>query len=527
MSDLSSKEALPNADARSHSNSSEQPVRSDNESNGAPNKDEHVYIAETLSTPRQILFIATVCMAMYTNQLGLGNTVGIVGVIGESFGLKTAGEMSWLLAGYSLSIGTFILIAGRLGDEFGHKRMFVLGMAWYALWSIIAGLAVYSTYVLFIFARVFQGMGPATTLPNALAILGSAYSPGPRKNMAFAWFGGTAPFGAISGFLFGGLFALAWWPWTFWSQGIALTALTAFSAWVIPNQHKNDSAHKTPSERIKFMDIPGCITGVASLVLINFAWNQAVVVGWEQPYVYVCLILGALFAAAFFVIEVYWAENPIIPFASFNVDIAFVFGCTAAGWATFGIWVFYFAQLVLNIRGISPLLLAAWYAPVIPSGLISALAVGKLLGKISAGWVMLIGQVAYLVGSILAATMPVDSNYWTYFFFSVIIICVGMDSSFPAATIIFSDAVPPKYQGIGASVVMTIVNYSISLGLGFAGTVEREIINGGHTKADMLLGYRGALWMSVGLAGLGFVLSLIFVAKEKLRSRKGAVEQKV
>ena len=63
---------------------------------------------------------------------------------------------------------------------------------------------------------------------------------------------------------------------------------------------------------------------------------------------------------------------------------------------------------------------------------------------------MLIGQVAYLVGSILAATMPVESNYWTYFFFSVIIICIGMDSSFPAATIIFSDAVPPKYQGIGA-----------------------------------------------------------------------------
>ena len=139
---------------------------------------------------------------------------------------------------------------------------------------------------------------------------------------------------------------------------------------------------------------------------------------------------------------------------------------------------------------------------------------------------MLIGQVAYLVGSILAATMPVDSNYWTYFFFSVIIICVGMDSSFPAATIIFSDAVPQQYQGIGASVVMTIVNYSISLGLGFAGTVEREISHGGHDKSDMLLGYRGALWMAVGLAGLGFVLSLLFVAKEKLRGRKCAAEEK-
>jgi MFS family permease len=281
-------------------------------------------------------------MAMYTNQIGLGNTVGIVGVIGESFGLATAGQQSWLLAGYSLSIGSFILVAGRLGDEFGHKRLFVIGMAWYALWSLIAGLAVYSTYILFIFARVFQGMGPAMTLPSALAILGNAYSPGPKKNMAFAWFGGTAPFGAISGFALGGLFALrgAWWPWTYWSEAIALACIAVFASWVIPNPPVSEAVlHQTHWEKLKLMDIPGCVTGVTSLVLINFAWNQAVVVGWQAPYVYVCLILGAAFGAVFFVIEAYWAPNPIIPFTAFNADIALVLACTACGWAVFGIWV--------------------------------------------------------------------------------------------------------------------------------------------------------------------------------------------
>lgn len=112
-------------------------------------------------------------------------------------------------------------------------------------------------------------------------------------------------------------------------------------------------------ERSRSLDIHGSIVGVTSLVLINFAWNQAVVVGWQQPYVYVCLLLGALFGAGFFAVEEYWAKNPIIPFSSFNIEIALVFGCTAAGWATFGIWVFYFAQLVLNIRGMTPLQLAA------------------------------------------------------------------------------------------------------------------------------------------------------------------------
>lgn len=163
--------------------------------------------------------------------------------------------------------------------------------------------------------------------------------------------------------------------------------------------------------------------------------------------------------------------------------------------------------------------MAAWFIPVIPSGLTSALAVGKLLGKVPASWIMVIGQVAYLVGSILAATRPVHSIYWTYYFFGVLIITVGMDTSFPSATIIFSNAVPQQYQGMGASIVMTVVNYSISLGLGFAGTVETNINHGGLTKSDRLLGYHGALWFAVGFAGLGLVLSLLFVAKGHRKGR--------
>lgn len=276
---------------------------------------------------------------MFTNQFGLGNTLTTVGVIGESFGITSQGQLSWLIAGYSLTIGTFILIGGRLGDEFGNKKMFVIGMAWYSLWSMVAGLAVYSSHVLFVFARVFQGMGPALTLPNGLGILGKSFSPGPRMNMSFAWFGGSAPFGAIAGFLFGGLFALAWWPWIYWSQAIALSCVAIFAAWAIPPQAVQPKQEQSLREKLEDLDIPGMFTGVTALVLFNFAWNQAVVVSWHEAYVYVCLILGVLFATAFFCIEVYWAKAPILPLAAFNSDIAFVFACTATGWACFGIWV--------------------------------------------------------------------------------------------------------------------------------------------------------------------------------------------
>lgn len=297
-----------------------------------------VYPADAFSLPRRILFIATVCMSLFISQLGLCNTLTTIHIIGDSFGISNPGELSWLIAGYSLTIGTFILIGGRLGDEFGNKKMFIIGMSWLALWSLVAGLSVYSNHVLFVFARVFQGMGPALTLPNALGIFGKSFSEGPR-NMAFAWFSAAGPCGSMTGLVFGGLLAMAWWPWIFWGEAIGVAFVAAFAAWTIPELPVQEEQRRPLRQKFNDLDLPGGVSGVMALVLFNFAWNQAVVVTWREPYVYVCLILSFFVGALFFYIEVYRARHPILPFAAFNTDINFVLACTAAGWGTFGIWV--------------------------------------------------------------------------------------------------------------------------------------------------------------------------------------------
>jgi hypothetical protein len=140
-------------------------------------------IAEQLPLAQEILFVGVVVTAQFTAQAGFSQMIPIIFIIGDSFGITATDQLSWLIAGFSLTVGTFILIGGRLGDLYGYKRMFIIGMAWFSLWSMIGGLAVYSNGVLFIFARVFQGMGPALTLPNALALLGVSYAPGRRKDM--------------------------------------------------------------------------------------------------------------------------------------------------------------------------------------------------------------------------------------------------------------------------------------------------------------------------------------------------------
>lgn len=106
---------------------------------------------------REFLFVGIVCVAQLTTQISLGQTLNLVHIIGHHFNTTNPGTLSWFIAGYSLTVGSFILLFGRFGDYFGHKRLFIVGLCWFSLWSMVAGVSNYSTYVLFVFARVFQG----------------------------------------------------------------------------------------------------------------------------------------------------------------------------------------------------------------------------------------------------------------------------------------------------------------------------------------------------------------------------------
>lgn len=392
--------------------------------------------------------------------------------------------------------------------------MLLFGFLWMAFWSLILGCSAYSNHVLFTFARVFQGIGPAIMLPNGLAILGATYSPGRRKAMVFAVFGACAPTGSILGSAFAGLFVRIWWPWTYWAFAIYLVVLTVVGLWMIPDPPKKTKfSHISLGEQIKNLDLLGALTGVTALVLFNFAWNQAPLVGWPQPYVYICLILSFLFISMFFYIELRVAKTPLIPFDALSTDVAFVLACVGCGWACFGIWYYYTWQFAQMLRHASPLLSTAWISPVVPSGILAALVTGLVIHRVGPPPVMMLALTCFTVGTVLIMTCPVDQTYWGQFFFCTLITPWGMDMSFPAATLILSDAVSKEHQGIAASLVNTVVNYSISLGLGFAGTVEVYVVDGGTAPRDLLRGYRAALYTAVGLSALGLVISAVYCVK--------------
>ncbi|KAF2157031.1 MFS general substrate transporter [Myriangium duriaei CBS 260.36] len=476
-------------------------------------------LADNVSLPREILFVGIICTAQLTTQAGLGQVLSVLHIIGQHFDIESnPGTLSWLISGYSLTVGSFILIAGRLGDVFGYKRMLVIGYTWAAVWSLVLGVSYYSNHVLFIFARVLQGIGPSICLPNGLALLGATYRAGKRKDMVFAIFGATAPGGAIIGSTFAALFSqvAGFWPWTFFSFSITLFALAIVGSYVIPAPPvREDIAKLSFREKLGQLDLLGGTIGITALILINFAWNQSGVVTWKEPYVYVLLIVGILLLPLFFWWEQNKSTHPLVPFNIFTTDICFVLAIIACGWGSFGIWVYYSWNFLLVVRGITPMLASAMFSPLAITGCIAALTTGVVLSRMRAAWVMTIALTAFVVGIILIGTAPVKQTYWAQTFVCTLVITFGMDMSFPAGTLIVSNALPKDRQGMGASLINTVVNYSIALALGFAGTVESQVAHGVTLK-----GYRGAFYMGMGLSGCGLFISLIFLARSYMISSK-------
>lgn len=174
--------------------------------------------------------------------------------------------------------------------------------------------------------------------------------------------------------------------------------------------------------------------------------------------------------------------------------------------------VYYAFQFLLVVRGQTPLLTSAQFVPCAISGLCAAVTTGILMSRIRHAYIMLIALLCFTVGTILFATAPINQIYWAQTFVSMVVTPWGMDMSFPAGTLILSAAMPREHQGLAASLVSTVVNYSISLGLGFAGTVESNV---DHDRTNVLKGFRGALYMGIGLASLGVAVAALFTVLTK------------
>lgn len=463
---------------------------------------------------------ACVCMGQFLSQASITMSLSNMNIVLASFSEKSgetvaASQKVWFMGSYALSLGTFILFAGRLGDLFGLRRIFIFGWFWAALWALVTGLSYYSTSsIFFIVCRALQGIGFACILPCGMGILGTVYPVGRRKNFAFGFVGASAPAGATVGCILSAVISqLWWWCWAFWLLAIVCAAVGVVSFYAIPAL----PARVLFAEAWRRFDIFGTAVGVAGLVLFNFVWNQGPVVGWLSAYVIVLLCVSVAFLCWFFHHELRVAAFPLLPRSIFTPRIGLVLLCISLGWGLFGIWQYYYWSFMMNLRRYTPIATSLTYFPFLVLGIIASLLVGMVMSKRTAPYIVFGSMVGFMCGCIFLCTLPVHQTFFRQSFGQMFLLAWGMDLSFPAAALVLSDFLPVEHQGMAGSLVNTVVNYSVSLFLAMASTPETEVFT---RTGSTLAGYRAAVYLGVGISGLAVAISVVFIILERGKGEK-------
>lgn len=510
-------------------------------------------------------YIATflICMAQVLCQGSITMSLSTMNIVLESFDSVDTSKQVWFMGSFALTVGTFILVSGKLGDIFGLKFIFVIGWFWCTWTSLLVGFTVYVNVTFYIICRALQGIGFALLLPCGLGLLGTIYDGNSRKNLIFGLMGISGPIGATVGAI--GAAAIAefwWWPWCFWILSISCLIFGGLSYYYIPDREemKNHGVRKVQSEegnhivlaekssiaqysleKLKIesrannsadsntsrlqettthrseessskprprFDYLGSILGISGLILFNFVWNQGPVAGWGLAYIIALLIVSVILIVLFFIVELKVAVDPLLPRSIFNIKIGLVLLCIGLGWGSFGVWQFYYWQFLFNLREYSPIMASLTYVPFLIGGTAAGLLVSAIISLTKPSYIIAFSSLCFMAGCIMLSVSPIDQSYFRLTLGQQVILCWAMDLSFPAAAIILSNYLPLEHQGMAGSLVSTVINYSVSLFLGIGSTIEVETM---LKVQDLWRSYQAALFFGIGVSGLGVVFAIVFI----------------
>ncbi|KAI1206993.1 MFS general substrate transporter [Annulohypoxylon truncatum] len=452
-----------------------------------------------VTNKRRRLAITTLIVACNLMQM-ICNMMGIAGGLAISERLGVSGvHANWVGASYPLTQGTFVLISGRFGAVYGHKNMLLLGSLILIIFTFACGFC--NSFVAFNAMRAVSGIGGAFVMPNAVAMIGITNPPGFARNLSLAFFGASAPIGGWLGALVtGGFLQSTPLVWLFvFIAAISLIVTVALWA-LLPREVPVDPKGK--------IDWIGSFLALGGLIVFSVVWNQAPAVGWSSPMIIATLVVSFALFVGYYIWEHYFASDPIMPLSIFKAPsftpLIFV---VLLNFMAAGSLFWYTVLWLQEIRHWTPMHFAVGWTPFGLGGAAATFLAAYLIPRVPAQWILAMGSSCMLVASILIATMPEQQTYWAQVFPSTVISALSPDLTYTAAQIVASNSVGRKQQGIAGSLIGSLLLYGTSLGLGFASTIESEV-GKGH---DKVVGYRGALYFTVGLCAASLILDICFV----------------
>ncbi len=369
----------------------------------------------------------------------------VVGIALPTIGREfhaSLGALQWVVTGYTLTLAALLLLGGSLGDRYGRRRVFCVGVVWFALASAACALAP-GVNVLVI-TRVLQGIGAALLTPGSLAILQASFEPDDRGRAIGTWsgLGGVA---TAAGPLIGGyLIVAASWRWIF-----LINVPVGVLVLLISVRHVPESRDPTAPRRV---DVAGAVLATLSLTGVTYGLIAGPARGWTDPVVVLTLVLGVVAGIAFVFVE-RASSAPMLPFAVFRSrQFTVTNAVTFIVYAALGGALFLLPVELQVVDHYTPLESGVALMPLTIVMLLLSARSGRLASKIGPRLQMSVGPVVVGIGLALLARTTTDSSYASGALPAVLVFGLGLAVTVAPLTATALGAVPAEHAGLASAV---------------------------------------------------------------------------
>ncbi len=386
----------------------------------------------------------------------------------KSFSMTTS-SLQWIVTAYTLTFGGFLLLGGRAADLYGRKKIFLIGVSFFGLISLLNGLSPSGTFL--IATRALQGLAGAFMSPAALSIVLVSYKEGHERNIALSVWGAVASGGAAAGVLLGGLLTeYVGWRWNFFIN-VPVTLGILYFAWRIVPKHESEETHND-------LDLPGAISVTAGMMSIVYGLSNGPSHGWTNLSTLSFFVAGILLLA-FFIFNEKRAKNPLVPLSIFKIR-----SLTGANLTLFPVVasmfsLFFFLSLyVQDVLRYSPVRAGLTFLVVPIMIAISATNVPRIISKIGARPVLITGPLLIASALLYLTRLPVNGHYLTNILPALVMLGLGAGSSFVSGTITATSGVSGRKSGLASGILNTTQQIGGSLGLAvLTGVASTAITN--------------------------------------------------
>ncbi len=418
--------------------------------------------------------------------------------------------LQWTITAYTLTLASLILLGGALGDRFGRRRVFVVGVVWFACASLLCGLAPGASWL--IAARSLQGVGAALLTPGSLAMIQASFVPADRARAIGAWSGLGGVATAIGPFLGGWLIGVASWRWVFLIN-LPLAVVVVFVA----QRHVPETRDPTAGGRI---DLLGAALAVIGLGGITYAIIEIPSLGIGSAPVVVAGLVGVLAMVAFLFAEAR-LSHPMLPLSIFSSrQFSAANAVTFLVYGAFGGIFFLLAVQLQVVAGFSALGAGIALLPITVVMLLLSARAGQLAQRIGPRLPMTLGPLVCAAGVLLMRRIGPDAHYVTDVLPAVTVFALGLSLLVAPLTATVLAAVDARHAGVASG-----VNNAVARAAGLLAVAALPVLAGisGDDYTDpssFESGFEVALLIAAGLLVAGSVLALVTVRNELLPAKE-------